>query len=148
MISKDIYQAVQSFRLAILEAKYSGAFDCRNRLSNFPGGCCDDACDLLAYYLKETFGISTKQGNGVYRDDNPYNTTKHAWLIIEKDIIVDITIEQLARFSGITEEIYIGKTNIFYRSLEDKKIYANCDIRKDKRLWDSYKKIMEYMSKG
>lgn len=147
MISKDIYKAVQSFRLAILEAKYSGAFSYKNRLSNFPAGCCDDACDLLAYYLQKTYGISTKQGNGVYRDNNPYNTTNHAWLIIGKNVIVDITIEQLARFSKITEEIYIGTPNNFYRNLEDKKIYDNCDIRKDKRLWDSYKKIMEYMSK-
>lgn len=62
-IRKDIYKATQSFRLAILEAKYSGAFDCGNRFSNFLGGCFDDACDLWVYYLKETFGISTKQGN-------------------------------------------------------------------------------------
>ena len=146
MIGKDIYNAVQSFRLAILEAKYNGAFGYKNRLCKFPAGCCDDACDLLAYYLKETFGISTQQGNGVYRDNNPYNTTNHAWLIIGKDVIVDITIEQFARFSGITEDIYIGKPNNFYMNLENKKIYSNCDIRKDNRLWDSYEKIMQNMS--
>lgn len=31
MIGKDIYNAVQSFRLAILEAKYNGAFGYKNR---------------------------------------------------------------------------------------------------------------------
>ena len=128
MIRKDIYKVAKNFRLAILEAKHNGEFNWRNRLSNFPRGCCDDACDLLAYYLQETYGICTMQGNGVYRDDNPDNTTSHAWLIIGNDLIVDITIEQFAWISGITDEIYIGSSSVFHENLEDKKIYENCDM--------------------
>ena len=48
---QDIYSVAVSFHAAILEAKYNREFDRRDRMSNFPYGCCDDSCDLLAYYL-------------------------------------------------------------------------------------------------
>ena len=79
----DIYNIAESFRKAIIEAKYNREFSSRDRMSNFPGGCCDDSYDLLAYYLHERYNIHTEQVNGVYRDNNPYNTTNHAWLLMK-----------------------------------------------------------------
>lgn len=49
----EIYNITEAFRMAILDAKYDRRFQYRDRMSNFPGGCCDDASDLLAYYLLE-----------------------------------------------------------------------------------------------
>ena len=69
-------------------------FNIENRMSNFPRGCCDDASDLLAYYLLEKYNIHTEQGNGVYCDDNPEHTTNHAWLIVNGESYIDITATQ------------------------------------------------------
>ena len=64
MNSKDIYKIAVAFRAAIVSAKYDRRFHYRDRMSNFPGGCCDDSCDLLAYYLYTTYKIRTRQGVG------------------------------------------------------------------------------------
>ena len=52
---KEIYKITNNFRLAILDAKEDRRFYFRDRMSNFPSGCCDDASDLLAYFLLESF---------------------------------------------------------------------------------------------
>lgn len=93
MKNQDIYNIAVTFRSAILNAKYSRKFNSRDRMSNFPGGCCDDSCDLLAYYLCTECAVHTKQGNGIYRDINPNNTTNHAWLIMNNSTIIDVTVD-------------------------------------------------------
>ena len=57
----EIYNITEAFRMAILDAKYDRRFQYRDRMSNFPGGCCDDASDLLAYYLLEKYNIHTNK---------------------------------------------------------------------------------------
>ena len=125
----EIYNITEAFRMAILDAKYDRRFQYRDRMSNFPGGCCDDASDLLAYYLLEKYNIHTEQGNGVYRDDNPEH----------------ITATQFMFCGAFKKDIYVGKSFYFYEELEDVKIYRNCDITRDKRLWKDYQIIMEYL---
>ncbi len=99
MKNQDVYNIAVIFRKAIFEAKVNREFSIQDRMSKFPNGCCDDSCDLLAYYLYETYYIHTKQGNGVYRDNNPNNTTNHAWLVMNGQIIIDITADQFKFFS-------------------------------------------------
>lgn len=141
----DIYNIAASFRSAIIVAKQNREFSGRNRMSNFPDGCCDDSCDLLAYYLYDRYKIYTEQGNGVYRDNNPYNTTNHAWLVMNGDTIIDITGDQFKFCAGFAEEVYVGKENSFYEKLEEKRIYKNCDISQNEQLWIFYQIIMSYM---
>ena len=144
---EQLYDIAVSFRLAVFEAKNNREFDWGDRMNNFPGGCCDDACDLLSYYLYKIYGVITKQGNGVYRDDDPYNTTNHAWLITEDNIFIDITANQFEFGIDLKHGTYVGAENIFYRNLEDKKIISNYDITQCKRLWNDYNSIIHYMSK-
>lgn len=141
MLNRDIYNAVSAFHSAIMEAKHNNEFYWRDRMSNFPCGCCDDACDLLAYYLCDKFGMSTKQGKGFSEENDTY----HAWLIADSEIIIDITIDQFKECSEFASGIYVGKENVFYQGLEDKVIYKNCDITQDERLWSDYLKIMKYI---
>lgn len=141
----DIYSIVASFCSAILVAKQNREFSSRDRLSNFPNGCCDDACDLLAYYLYDSYKIYTEQGNGVYRDNDHYNTTNHAWLVMNGDTIIDITGNQFKFCAGFVEKVYVGKENLFYKGLEDKRIDKNYDITQSERLWNDYQIIMSYM---
>jgi len=63
MDDKDLFSEAFAFRTAIMKAKRDGAFDYRDRMHNFPHGCCDDSCDLFADYLLSVHGIHTKQGN-------------------------------------------------------------------------------------
>lgn len=145
MRNKDIYNIATTFRSEILEAKYNREFNSRDRMSNFPSGCCDDSCDLLAYYLYITYNIRTKQGNGEYCNNNFYNITNHAWLVMDDDTIIDITGDQFRFCAGYTKEVYVGKENSFYKRLEEKRIYENYDITQSARLWNDYQIIMRYM---
>ena len=142
MRNQDIFNIAVTFRAAILEAKYNRKFDSRDRMSNFPGGCCDDSCDLLAYHLYTEYDIHTKQGNGIYRDNNPNNTTNHAWLVMNEDTIIDITVDQFDFLSKYAEGVYAGKENSFYKHLEGNRIHENYDIMQNVRLWNDYQIIM------
>lgn len=100
MKNQDIYCIAAAFRSAIMEAKNDRIFSYRDRMSRFPGGCCDDSCDLLAYYLYVTYKIHTKQGNDTYHDNDPGNTMHHAWLIMDDNTIIDITGDQFKYCAG------------------------------------------------
>lgn len=141
----ELYDIAEAFRLAILDAKYDGRFHYRDRMSNFPGGCCDDASDLFAYYLLEKYNIHTEQGNEIYRDDDPNNDTNHAWLMLNRDIFIDITATQFMFCGAFNKDVYVGKSFYFYEELERVKIYENCDISQNERLWKDYQIIMEYL---
>ena len=49
----ELYSIVNKFYNSIIKVKFSGLFEIKDRMSNFPIGCCDDAYDLLWYYLKK-----------------------------------------------------------------------------------------------
>ena len=147
MNNEEIYAIATEFRTAIVKARDDRRFESKDRMSGFPRGCCDDACDLLAYYLYNTYGIYTQQGVGTYHDKNPYNTTNHTWLVIRNRIIIDITGSQFKSCAGFDEEVYVGTENSFYKGLDSKRIYENYDITKSSRLWEDYQIIREYMPK-
>ena len=145
-LSEDnIYNIALSFRSAIIAARLNDEFSSKDRMWNFPRGCCDDSCDLLAYYFYDKYKIYTEQGNGVYRDNNPYNTTNHSWLIMGSDLFIDITGDQFKVCAGFVEEVYVGKENLFYKRLEDRRIYENYNIIEDERLWNDYLIITSHM---
>ena len=52
MEENELYQIAFYFREAIIAAKTNGEFNFRDRMHRFPGGCCDDTCDLLGFYLR------------------------------------------------------------------------------------------------
>ena len=126
------------FYQAIIKAK--PFFLKRDRMSNFPNGCCDDASDLFGYYLLQNFDISSMQCNGRYEDENPENTTNHVWLQVD-GIIVDLTYGQFHPGSAV----YVGNENNFYQSLKDKIHQENCNIEGVPRLLADYHKILQYI---
>lgn len=142
MRNQDIYSIAVAFRTKILKAKHNRKFDRRDRMSNFPHGCCDDSCDLLSHYLHTTYGIYTEQRNGTYRDNNPDNTTNHAWLIMADGIIIDITADQFDFLPRDADGVYVGKENLFYSRLDRIQTYENCNIMQNERLWNDYQIIM------
>ena len=142
----DIYRIAEQFRSAIVRSKRNGEFNFKDRMRKFPGGCCDDACDLLAYYLQHEYGITSCQENGIYRDEDADNTTNHAWLIVEDKIIVDITGSQFKYCASFIEYIYVGDETAFYKKLDRKQTYANCDTTQNERLWKDYQIIKKYLS--
>ena len=148
MKNQDIYNIAADFCSAIMEAKCNRQFGWRDRMSNFPNGCCDDTCDLLAYYLFTTYNIHTRQCVGRHCDNNLSDTTGHAWLIMDNNIIIDITGDQFKYYARYSEKVYVGKENSFYKKLEDKQIQENYDITQDDRLWNDYQVILSYMQRN
>lgn len=138
MTCQDIYNIAVTFRAAILQAKYDRKFDIKDRMHKFPNGGCDDSCDLFAYHLATEYHFHTRQGNGIYYGDNPYNTTNHAWLITDDKIIIDLTADQFPYFYALDKGIYVGQENSFYEDLEHKQINDNYDIANSPRLWSDY----------
>ena len=94
----------------------------------------------------EKYNLYTEQGTGTYRDNNPYNKTNHAWLVLNRKIIIDITATQFMFCGAFSKDIYVGKNFSFYQNLDGVKIVENYDITKSSRLWNDYQVIRSYMS--
>ena len=133
-----LYRIVFLFRKAIIKAK--GQFDYRDRMHRFPVGCCDDSCDLLGFYLWDKYRIPTSQRNGYYEAE----MTNHAWLIIDDQIIIDITGDQLY---GAWKPVYVGPEVGNYKKLSRITTQENFDIRKQSRLWNDYNIILKHLKK-
>ena len=140
MVENELYQIAFHFREAIVAAKTNGEFNFRDRMHSFPGGCCDDTCDLLGFYLWEKYRIHTSQRNGYYEAE----MTNHAWLITDARIIIDITGDQ---FYGAWKSVYVGQEVGTYKKLTRIITQDNFDIRKQLRLWDDYNVILKYLKK-
>ena len=102
------------FRNAIIAAKENFRFSCKDRMHRFPHGCCDDASDLLGYYLLHKYDIRTIQITGTYRDGIPENTINHAWLKAEDETDIDITVDQ---FISMTNKPGFSSANDNFYSL-------------------------------
>ena len=141
MGENELYQIAFHFREAIVAAKTNGEFNFRDRMHRFPGGCCDDTCDLIGFYLWGKYRIHTSQRNGYYEAE----MTNHAWLITDARIIIDITGDQ---FYGAWKSVYVGQEVGTYKKLSRIITQDNFDIRKQSRLWDDYNIILKYLKKG
>ena len=142
---EELLAVAINFREAIMAAKRAGRFTWRDRMHNFPGGCCDDSCDLLAHHLRKEYGIASIQRNGVYRDGNEYNTTNYVWLLVYGEIIIDLTVTQFPFGFNMPNGLYFGKENVHYRKMKANP-QGNYDINNSERLLNDYNIIMEYMS--
>ena len=88
MDNDEIIRAVEKFR-AVMDERHALLGD---YFQNFPRGCCGDASELLAAYLKDQGLGNFSYVSGWCRqlDDTGFS---HAWL--EKDdLILDVTVDQ------------------------------------------------------
>ena len=115
MISKRRVETLaEHFRSAIDIAVQNNVFPLKDWMRHFPSGCCDDARDLLAFYLKQN-GIETAQINGVYRDEAPENITNHVWLKTQDGLIIDITGDQFQfrpELLNYSVPVYVGDVSV------------------------------------
>lgn len=146
MEQRELYGIALSFRKAIMKTKRKREFYNRSdRMNYFPRGCCDDSADLFGYYLWEEYHIHSKQGNGIYQDDDPESITNHAFTILDDGTIIDLTADQFTFFSAYPDGVYVGPEICFYNNL-DRKIKGNhCDITRNERLWHDYEAISKYL---
>lgn len=152
MCINKLYELSAQFRMAIEEALQSGVFSSKDRMYRFPNGCCDDASDLLAYYLKQQ-GINTVQICGTYRDDNPENTLSHAWIKTGDDIIIDITGDQFHSMPELfyySIPVYVGDEDLFHKLFVEKRLYDNfnfepCESSQQKRMMMLYQNICTFL---
>ena len=128
---EDIKNEAIKFRQAIDKTEFSW----RDRMHNFPGGCCDDTCDLFSFYLLEKYHIHTHQRVGYYEK----KITNHVWLIFDDGMIADLTGDQFPGWPAV----YYGTECGRYDELEDKRDHENYGFREDDRLWNDYQRILE-----
>lgn len=150
----DIAQLATRFREAIDLALEAGEFDNDSIYRRFPRACCGDTSDLLAQYLLEK-GIKTDYVCGTYWGKPDENGQSHAWLMVDKHIIIDITGDQFkgrATFLNYDKSVYVGEEDDFHRlfEVEDRDIHEHHGVKSlggfcVPRLWDLYRKILKYI---
>ena len=121
-------------------------------MHRFPFGCCDDASDLLAFYLKQN-GIETAQINGVYRDEDPENITNHVWLKTQDGLIIDITGDQFRlrlELLNYSVPVYVGDEDALHCLFQDRRQQANFEFELNetmgqRRMFELYNIISEYL---
>ena len=151
-ISKEeITSIANRFRCAILSAKDNREFDFKDRMQNFPYGCCDDTADLFAHYLYHEFGIPSLRVDGKYYSDNPEDSCGHSWQIVD-GLVIDLTGSQFKHnsvFHNYDKDVYVGEEDDFYRMFEIRR----CDrfkgieclgIDSHARMYKLYEIIMKY----
>lgn len=137
----NLYTICYEFRKAIERVKLEGLFPYNDRMRRFPNGCCDDTCDLLAFYLENEHGIHTKQLIKIYKPNSSKNRRYHAVLLLEDKEIIDLTGDQLP----YGEAVFVDRENRFYESMKYDRLIENYDIRNDQRLWNDYIVILDKM---
>ena len=113
----NIEQLATKFRKAIDMALEVGEFACDSIYRRFPRACCGDTSDLLAQYLLDK-GIKTDYVCGTYRGKIDGNGQSHAWRMVDKCIIIDITGDQFSSrstFLNYNKSFYVVQGYDFNR---------------------------------
>lgn len=88
----------------------------------FPFGCCSDSSLLLAELLYKN-NIMCKYVSGTYCCNNINYT--HAWIVVEGDIIIDITGDQFINNENLlkyNQKVYVGELDEFHKLFINKNI--------------------------
>jgi hypothetical protein len=113
----------------------------------FPRGCCGDASNLLATYLKEK-GLGDFGYVLAYRGSAEEGTHRqHAWLE-QDDLIVDITADQ---FEDAEQGVIVSVDSAWHRfftKLDNHRTLAGCggyDSETVERLCNAYREIRRHL---
>ena len=106
---KNIYKVKELARLirVTIEKMDIEEFPNSSYFKDFPRGCCGDASNLLAKYLKEN-GFKTEYVCGMRGKQS------HAWLEY-MDLIIDITADQ---FPEIKDKVIVTKDRTWYSQFD------------------------------
>lgn len=147
---QEIEELVVTFRMAIDKAKDDRRFDRDQRFTNFPRGCCGITSELLAKFLYDNgYRKKITYVSAIFYDlelENP----PHAWLVIENDIVLDITGDQFKGYPEplkFKESVYVGPYNKFYKSFEEKLREECGDCRID-NMQDTFCKRLHFTKKN
>lgn len=150
-----LIQLVTQFRQAIDNAKNAAEFTHDFSFSKFPRGCCGDASDLLAQFLLDQ-GIKTYYVCGTYYGNSTEDIQTHAWLLTNKNTIIDITGDQFkfsSTFLNYNKAIYVGKMDDFHKlfEFENRDVHENtgiCNLGSmcQHRLFELYRIILTYLA--
>ena len=84
----------------------------RGRLQAFPRNCCDHASALLGRFLQENGFPDVEYVYNAYRGTR---AETHAWLLVDREIVVDITASQ---FPDQPEEIIVRRDSAWHAGFE------------------------------
>lgn len=106
------YRLAETFRRGIELT----TFECFP-MNHFPLGCCGEASMLLSQYYIDN-GIQAWYQNGNYHTSVEGIIQSHAWIVLEKGIIVDITGDQFKNkfeYGFFDTPVYVGKEKAFHK---------------------------------
>ena len=105
--------------------------------------------------VKRMKGIKTDYVCGTYWGKPDGNGQSHAWLMVDKYIIIDITGDQFSgksTFLNYDKSVYVGEGDDFHRlfEVEDRDVHEHRGLSAlggfcGPRLWDLYRKILKYI---
>ncbi len=143
-MKKNIEKLAKEFRIAIEKAIDNGErgffFD------TFPKGQCGNACDLLAHYFLSNGVKYIQYVCGTFRNDNMYDTQSHVWLIINENILVDITGDQFKYYDMPLKNetpVHVGEMTDYYKQFD----VMSCDIHTHTGLqpeWFNYRDLLAW----
>ena len=143
---QEIEALALKFRAAIEEAKEEKQFNRDQRFKNFPSGCCGITSELLAKFLYDNgYRKKITYVSATFYDldlENP----PHAWLVIENDIVLDITGDQFKWYPeplNFREPVYVGPYNKFYNAFEEQSRKDCGDCKIDNIQYHSFMSLQE-----
>ena len=143
---QEIEALALKFRTAIEEAKEDKRFNRDQRFNNFPSGCCGITSELLAKFLYDNgYRKKITYVSATFYDLNLENPP-HAWLVIENDIVLDITGDQFKGYPeplNFREPVYVGSYNKFYNAFEEQSRKDCGDCRLDNIPYRSFMSLQE-----
>ena len=120
MNNKQLKNIAKAFQTAIYKAKDDGRLECDQMFRMFPRRCCGVASELLARYILDNVDSNSccvKYISGTYYKEYQ----NHAWLVVDSDYVVDITINQFSEKCPplqFKENIYVGPYIDYYDIFE------------------------------
>jgi len=112
----ELRRLVEQFRAALPVAIPRFPPYLHQRMEAFPRNSCDHASALLGRFLREN-GFPNVQY--VYNGYRGTRAEGHAWLVVDGDIIVDITASQ---FPDQKDEIIVSRDSAWHSAFEETRI--------------------------
>ena len=111
---EEVYEIAVRVRSAI-ESQIAAASYVDCELKKFPRGSCEISSVILGLYLKSKGYENVFQGVGNRPIPNDMNKSNHVWLVLNNEIIVDITADQ---FNDCEERVIVGRESKFHKTFK------------------------------
>ena len=137
----ELIKIAKNFRNKLEDFIKSSSIYIGDELRNFPGGACQISSAMLGLHLVELGYENVLIQSGKRQILGDFNFENHCWLILDEQIIIDITADQ---FEDCNTEIIVTSQSDFHNTFSEvyrKKICDDLLSRPGYRRNDGYFKV-------